>query len=327
MFFWLTIKWHKTPTFRSSIFLGVVVGLIVLTRPTNGIIVIVFILYSVFNKESLGRKSRLLFTHWKKLLVLTIFSVLTLFPQLIFWKLASGSFVYYSYGEEGFYFGNPQILKGLFSYRKGWLLYTPIMSVALLGFYMLYKKQKDFFYPLLIFTILNVYIVFSWWCWWYGGGFGQRVMIESYALLAFPLASFYNYFLKRNFVANFFIGFLIVFSGALNLVQTEQYKYCLHYDGMTKEAYWEIFFARHGFKWPEDIGYRVMIQRPDYDNAFKGLEEYPNGENSVQKELDDQIDRIIRNKEWYDMIKKQAIEKGITLDSALVRNARYVLES
>jgi hypothetical protein len=327
LFVWLTIKWHKSPSYKTSISIGLIVGLILLIRPTNGIIALVFILYNVFNKESLNRKWDLFIVNWKKILVLILVSITAVFPQLIFWKLASGSFVFYSYGEEGFYFGNPQIVKGLFSYRKGWLLYTPIMSFALLGFYMLYKKLKEFFLPILIFTIVNIYIVFSWWCWWYGGGFGQRALIESYALLAVPLACFYNYFLDKKVLVKVLIGAIIVFTGVLNLVQTEQYKYCLHYDGMTKEAYWEIFFARHGFKWPEGIGYRSMIKRPDYDSAMKGLEEYSNGEASDQKKLDEQIDRIIKNKEWYDSVKNQAIEKGISIDSALVRNARYTLNS
>lgn len=327
LFFWLTHRWHQNPSYRLSIFIGVITGLIVLIRPTNGIVAFVFIFYNVFNKETLILKKQLFLIHWKMILTICVFSLLLFSPQLIFWKLTSGSFWYYSYGEEGFYFRNPQIMKGLFSYRKGWLLYTPIMVLSIFGFYTLYKRYKPLFFPIIIFTTLNIYIIFSWWCWWYGGSFGQRSMVDSYALLALPLAAFIDQLFYKNIFTKLFLFIIIFFTGALNLVQTEQYNYCLHYDGMTKEAYWEIFFARHGFKWPEGIGYRKMIQRPDYESAVKGLKEYPNGRNSYQKEIKNQIKRIKRNKEWYNKIKNQAIEENTNLDSVLVRNARYILNS
>jgi hypothetical protein len=327
LFLLLTIKWHKKPSYWGSILAGSVIGLIVLIRPTNGIIALVFILYNVYDKASLVAKWKLLLRHWKQIAILVLFALLAISPQLIFWKMASGSFIYYSYGDEGFFFSRPKFIKGLFSYRKGWLLYTPIMGLALAGFYMLYQKRKELFLPLLIFTSLNTYIIFSWWCWWYGGGLGQRAMIESYALLALPLACFYNFFLDKKKGVKALLIVSVLCLGTLNLVQTIQYRHALHYDGMTKDAYWEIFFGRHGLGWPEGVGYRAMIRRPDYESALKGLQEYPNGENSAQKELDDQIKRIKRNKEWYKKIKKQSVEQGVPLDSALVRNARYILNN
>ena len=44
----------------------------------------------------------------------------------------------------------------------------------------------------------------------------------------------------------------------------------LHWDSMTKEAYWGIFGRT---TWPQ--GYEQMIKVPDYEKALKGEEEYP----------------------------------------------------
>ncbi len=106
--------------------------------------------------------------------------------------------MFYTYGDEGFFFSRPALLKGLFSWRKGWLLYTPMMALALTGFVFLKKRIPQAFWPLLIFTFANIWIITSWWSWWYGGSLGMRPMIDSYALLALPLAAFISGLLEKK---------------------------------------------------------------------------------------------------------------------------------
>jgi len=56
----------------------------------------------------------------------------------------------------------------------------------------------------------------------------------------------------------------------LNQFQINQYRTSLlHWDSMTKEAYWGIWGKK---TWPE--GYDKMIKVPDYEKALKGEEEY-----------------------------------------------------
>ena len=47
---------------------------------------------------------------------------------MLYWKHIMGTFFFYSYDQEGFFFGNSHVLDGLLSYRKGWFIYTPIMA-------------------------------------------------------------------------------------------------------------------------------------------------------------------------------------------------------
>lgn len=267
-FIYFTISWYEKQRYSTSIFLGLIAGLIVLIRPTNIIILGVFLFIYIIKPSDLLIRGRFLLKNYTKLLIIAACFAIVIFPQLLYWKIVTGSWIYYSYGNEGFFFNNPRIIEGLFSYRKGWLIYTPIMSFALLGIPFLYFKVKEFFFPVLIFTILNIYIVFSWWTWWYGGCFGQRALIDSYALLAFPLATFISLFWKRSIYLKVVTLFFVTLFVCLNLFQTYQYYYgVIHFDSMTKKAYWSSF--GHLKIQPD---YYKWLESPDYEKAIKGIQ-------------------------------------------------------
>lgn len=274
LFLLYTIKWHEFKSVSNAVTLGVVGGLIVLVRPSNIVIFIIPIFYGVFNKESFVWKLNLIKNNWHHLILILFLIGLIFYPQLLYWKKATGDWFYYSYGNEGFYFSNPKILKGLFSYRKGWLVYTPLMIFALAGVPMLFKKMREFAFPVTLFFIVNIYIVFSWWCWWYGGSFGMRALIETYAILAIPLALFIQYIFKQKLWLQVIASILIFLLISLNLFQTLQYRRTvIHWDSMTKEAYWAVFGT---LTIPDN--YQDLIQIPDYDSALNEGKEKLNDE-------------------------------------------------
>jgi hypothetical protein len=115
------------------------------------------------------------------------------------------------------------------------------MLLSIAGFFFMNKESRVFRTPILIFTIVNIYVVFSWGCWWYGGSFGLRAMIESYALLALPLGAFYTACIQSKKGMALLVFAILAFT-TLNLFQTWQYrKRIIHWDSMTKEAYWAVF--------------------------------------------------------------------------------------
>jgi hypothetical protein len=267
-FIYFTIRWYENQSFKTSVKLGLIGGLIVLIRPTNIIIWLVFFLIFVSKPSDLISKLKLFLKQYPKLIVIIACAAFAIFPQLLYWKFVTGSWVYYSYDNEGFFFNHPRIIEGLFSYRKGWLLYTPVMTFALIGIPFLYFKVRELFYPVLFYILLNIYIVFSWWTWWYGGGFGQRAMIDSYALLAFPLAAFISLFWKRKLYLKIIAIFFVTLFVCHNLLQTSQYYYgAIHFDSMTKKAYWSSFgrIKPHG-------NYYNYLETPDYAKAIKGIQ-------------------------------------------------------
>ncbi|MDX9695651.1 MAG: hypothetical protein RBT49_07645 [Bacteroidales bacterium] len=272
LFFYFSLQWNKNQSIKNTIALGLTGGLIILVRPTNGIAFLIPILFGIYNLNTLRSACNLFIKNWFKLLIIGLIVFLIFLPQLLYWKFATGNYLFYSYGNEGFFFSNPQIINGLFSYRKGWLIYTPIMIFALIGLPMLFFKAKEFFYPIIIYFGINIFIIFSWWSWWYGGGFGARPLIESYVFLSIPLAVFIDFIFKQIKPVKYIAGVLIIMMLCLNLFQTWQYRRTIiHWDSMTKEAYCAVFGKQH---FPEN--YSKLIKSPDYENAIKGYPETNN---------------------------------------------------
>ena len=266
-FLYLTVEWHKSATVKNSIFLGVVTGLIILTRPVNVLVVLVFILYGISGWKSLKEKIKSGQSNFFLLMLAAVSAFVLMLPQLAYWKLVSGNYYYYSYFDEHFFFDHPHIGEGLVGFRKGWLLYTPVMTFALAGLF-LKSKKNDWANGLRVFMVLNIYILLSWWCWWYGGGFGGRSFIESYALLSIPLSGFFSQVISKRFIG---VGVVILtlFFIPLNILQTYQYKHGgIHYDSMTKNAYIAVFPNR---KKPDNFS--SLLCHPDYVNAKLGLPE------------------------------------------------------
>lgn len=226
--------------FRSKhiIYGAFLLGLIVLIRPINTM-VILSIPFLSQNANNLIEGSKKYFLHWKTVVLSGWIFISIVSIQLIIYKLQTGSFFVYSYGNEGLNFSSPQIINFLFSYKKGFFLYTPVCFIALLGFAYLWR-DKFKFVTLLSFLFLVVYILSSWWMWYYGGSFSSRVMVDYlpfFAILAgLLLQGISKSYLKRLCLTVFFLLIL------LNQIQTLQYRYyVIHWSNMDKESYWNTF--------------------------------------------------------------------------------------
>lgn len=171
---------------------GAVAGLLVVTRPTNVIWLLVGLLYGVTTVQEL--RARILFwrNHIPECLVILLPFLGVVFIQLFYWKAVTGSFVMYSYRNESFNFLAPQIANVLFSIRKGLFFWAPILVLAIPGLLYLRRRCPGLFVPFLAFAILNVYVISSWHCWWYGGSFGHRAFVESTPLFAMCICAFYE---------------------------------------------------------------------------------------------------------------------------------------
>ena len=143
-----TIKWYNSYSIKRTLYLGLLFGLITLIRPSNGLIVLFFIFYGINTFEGLKERLFLFKKKFGILLLVLPLTVLVWSPQLMYWKEVSGKLIYYSYREEGFYFLAPRLFQGFFSFRKGWLIYTPIMAFAIVGFFFIKEKVKDARVPL-----------------------------------------------------------------------------------------------------------------------------------------------------------------------------------
>jgi hypothetical protein len=267
IFLYLTLGWIKKPTLSLSIFMGLLAGLIVLIRPVNGLVLVFPACIGV--NSFIGLKSRVV-RNWKFIAIACFSASLMVLPQIMYWRIQTDHFLFNSYMESGkFYFFHPNIIDGLFGFRKGWLIYTPVMFFALAGFFVIKKYAEGLRNAILAFMVLFIYVIFSWWCWWYGGSFGSRPMIETYGILALPLAASLTWLFQKQLWIKAFLGLLLVALVSLNQFQMVQYRTSLlHWDSMTKEAYRAIFLRSNPPK-----GYDQMIKKPDYEKALRGDKE------------------------------------------------------
>jgi uncharacterized membrane protein YeiB len=90
-------------------------------------------------------------------------------------------------------------------------------------------------------------------------------MIDTYALLALPLAVYFQRMLEEapTWLRRASLAAVAVFV-ALNLVQSYQYNAgYIHHDSMSQKAYWEVL--RTG-----DYPAKESLDAPDYEAALDG---------------------------------------------------------
>lgn len=254
----VVIRWYRRPTWGWSLLGGLVMGLLATTRPSEMVCVFIPLLWGLK-----GWRERFSFwqAHWGKLLLTAVATVSVGCLQLIYWKYATGHWIHYSY-EFGFSWWKPYLEEVLISYQKGWLVYTPFMVFAILGLVPLFKNHRSIFWAVLVFGLINFYIVSAWSIWWYGGSFGQRALVQSYALLIFPLAGWISWLRRRKLLFGLFL-LLSGFCVWLNIFQTIQaHNGTLHPEFMTKAYYWKIFGKLHATDWD-----RLLL---DTDTYYEG---------------------------------------------------------
>jgi len=265
---WLCIRWTNNRSIGQAVLFGLVCGLLVLIRPINLLLLFPLPFFTAAFQTTKINASTLLsglqtFFLTRKFLVGLVGAAVIVFPQLLFWKLQSGSWFFYSYGdEEGFFFGNPNIWNGLFSFRKGWFVYTPVMLFAVVGLLMLFKKHPWIGLLVSLTFLLIVYVTFSWWCWWYGGGFSARTLIDFYPYLALGLATFITFLHTQQAILRKVGTVVFICFTALNLFQSYQFKIgILHADAMNWEVYQGVFLKTKRFD-----NYFEVITPPDYEH-------------------------------------------------------------
>lgn len=236
-------KWYQSGKWSHFLVLAIGVALIANTRLPNLVYGLVIAFGGVYDWPSLKTRVQFLAKNWVQLLVGLYIIILSFFPQLYYWRQATGYWFFNAYANngEGFFWTQPLILEILIGYRKGWLIYTPLMFLALAGFIQLYRQHRAWFPSIALYTLVNIYVVSCWGCWWYGGSFGMRALVEAMIPLAFPLAAFLQWAQQRRWSRAFFTGAVVFFIGLNMLHIYQQEQGILHWDSMSRATYWHSF--------------------------------------------------------------------------------------
>lgn len=202
------------------LFLGALLGLTVVIRPTNALIV--FPLWWL-HRASIQTVIRRMPTSKLVLAIgLTAFGgLLLVFPQLLYWQYAFGSWIVYSYTGEGFNWTDPALGHFWFAISGGMWWYMPILWLALPAWWYWFQQDAKEAGVLFLCLFLVTYVNSSWHMWNFGGSYGARAMAEYSVLLVLPLAKRYPNFLPsglgyRRFLWVLFLLFLLFYSFKLS---------------------------------------------------------------------------------------------------------------
>ncbi|MCE2713184.1 MAG: hypothetical protein LW688_11705 [Cryomorphaceae bacterium] len=239
------LYFQSKKTFYFSVSL-VLLALMVSIRPTNAMMLLFMPLLSRIAGTTLFDGLRDYLKSWREQwkIILICSAIVALSPVVWYWQ--TGNFVVYSYGKETFDFLHPHFVEFLFSFEKGWFLWSPgIFLMVFITVVLLVKK--DFLTILSVFIPFSfvVYVLSSWWCWTYGDGFGQRPVIEflPFVVLVFGVGIMS---VKRE-IRVLFISLFFPFC-CLSLFQGFQIHEGIHRGGTTTKS----MYLSHFFQWYTD---------------------------------------------------------------------------
>lgn len=259
-----TMHFYRRPSVKYSLRIGLLIGIAVLTRPTEIISVLVPLLWGLESLKFSSLKHRLgfLYSNRKHIIIVAMVAIAISAIQIMYWLYAAGKPLVYSYGEQGFSWLSPHFNNYMLSYRSGWLVYTPLLILSFIGIVPFVMKGRNRVMILAMF-MMSLYITSAWDIWWYAG-MGGRAMIQYYPFVLIPLASLVHSLGKMR-VVKWAAAFFILLFTYVNIWFT----YNAHasgglYDpgGMTKQYYWHT------------VG---RFKVPAYVQRFKDTDEYFSG--------------------------------------------------
>lgn len=230
-----TIKWHNKPSVLWACATGYVIGLATISRPTEAIMLFIPLLWNTQTKQDAQQKWALVKQYLPHIGFAILGGFAGVLPQLLYWKFATGSFVY-DVGSK-WVFLNPYF-RVLFGWEKGWFIYTPVTLFIVAGFF--YLKKYPFAKSVIWFCALNIYIIISWSDWKYGGSYTTRALVQSYPVFALALAAFIQHISGSRW--RFLFYGLAVYLTAVNLFQIYQYNQTIiHSYDMNRRYYCRVY--------------------------------------------------------------------------------------
>lgn len=192
-----TMYFYRAFEMKYAVRIGLLVGLAALTRPSDALSMLIPLLWGMesLSPAAIKRQAALIFSKLKPLLVAGVCAAAVVSIQVIYWKYVSGHWLVYSYQNQHLYFRTPNFENYTFSYRSGWLTYSPMMVFAFVGIIPFLFRGRNRV-AIVAFFLFNYYVVCAWNIWWYGG----RAMVQSYPVLMFAIAALVQAMLERKWV-------------------------------------------------------------------------------------------------------------------------------
>lgn len=185
-FIYYALLFLKRHDGKHLILASLFLGLAVIIRPVNAIIILS--LPGLWMLDGQKFRPGQLLNHKKHLVAATLIIAGLMGLTLVVFRMQTGAWFTWSYKGEGFYFLDPKFFQVVLGFRRGLLVYTPVLLLMIPGMVLVFQSKRKAFYYLLAFYCAHIYLVSSWWSWYYGDGFGHRAFIDFYIVWFIPIA-------------------------------------------------------------------------------------------------------------------------------------------
>lgn len=181
--------------------LGLLLGLIVITRPTNILVVLAIPLILGSSKSTLEFFKKIFSRKLTYLIIglVGFFSVVSILLLILKWQ--SGEWFLWPYNGEGFNWTTPMFWQSLLSFRAGIVLHSPIVLVSFLSVILFVNSKRFHVFWWSVLILVNLYVIASWWCWDYASLFGSRPFTEWFFFLLMPIVWLLEKYPKQTLIA------------------------------------------------------------------------------------------------------------------------------
>ncbi|WP_139924353.1 hypothetical protein [Hymenobacter sp. DG01] len=218
------------------------VALISVLRPLNMVFALPLLLWPVREGVAWPAQVRGLL-QGRVLGLLLLAGVVLWLPQLAYYHYLRGSWLMYSYGQEGFPNAlSPKLAALWLAPRNGSFLYNPVLLLVLPGCLLLARTSGRRAGLALGLWAGASYFYAAWWDYGLGCSYAGRGFVELYPVLAWPLAAAVAYLWQRPQWLRWSAGALLVLALAYNM------RVSVRYDG--------CFYGTHEWDWP---AYRQLL--------------------------------------------------------------------
>ena len=214
----------------SAAICGLIAGLMALVRPQDAVFLALPFLVRIphiIERFRTPTYSRLWAAWMRDCAVAGIVATLVFIPQLLVWQHFYGSPLTsgYQIGGESFNWLAPKMGVVLFSAYRGLLVWHPVFALALVGLWLVRKRNATLASVALLGFLAQWYLISSWHSWTQGDAFGGRMFIVCTPIFALGLGYLIEWAIEGT-------GHIIVYiAGALllawNLLLFIEYRFDL----------------------------------------------------------------------------------------------------
>ena len=177
-----------------SVALGVLAALIVLVHYQEGLFIVLMPAEALW----FAARRRLSMRHAAGYAVSFVTFAVCLLPQLVINRVLFERWLPAAAPDISFDFRHPQLLAILFSTHHGWIAWSPLVVVAVLGLPAAVRKLGWFAVTLILIGVIDVFLNASLSDWYGGSAFGARRLTDQTLLLTLGFAAAFNWLATRR---------------------------------------------------------------------------------------------------------------------------------